>query len=316
MMLRRLSIASLALLLTLVGCGQKFELPPQPNPGRIPTPGTYNLDKVWHVPAPTDLVLRGSYVYVIEENQRVSVYLSHQKEARSPGFVGTFEGLIRPVQICIAKKDTTYVIVADAGDMQIKRYYFLGGAPRFSFIDSTWVEFSGIAADADLSVYVSDASRDRVDKYDADGQWVRNVTDYGTGQGYVIDPQGIAYTKGTLWVSAIGPGRNWVQRLRPDTTHIAFDGRPIGLDIELSKPSDVATNLSGESAFIAETGKDRVLRFQATGGFQDTVYAPTKRETIVDPPIVSPRYLSADDSLVFVADSANSRIVVLRLSKQ
>ncbi len=306
----------LACFAALCGCGQKFELPPQPNPGRIPTPGTYNLDKVWHVPAPTDMVLRGSYIYVIEENQRVSVYLSHQKEARPPGFVGTFEGLIRPVQICTAKKDTTYVFVADAGDMQVKRYYFLGGHPRFSFIDSTWVEFSGLAADTDLNVYVSDAARDRVDKYDADGQWVRNITSYGTGQGYVIDPQGITYTKGVLWVSSVGPERNWVQRLRPDTTHIAFEGRPIGFDIELSKPSDVATNLSGESVFIPETGKNRVMRFQATGGFQDTVYAPTKRETLIDPPLVAPRYVTADDSLVFVADSANSRVVVLRLSKQ
>jgi DNA-binding beta-propeller fold protein YncE len=200
--------------------------------------------------------------------------------------------------------------------MQVKRYYFLGGPPRFSFIDSTWVEFSGLAADTDLNVYVSDATRDRVDKYDQDGQWVRKVTGYGTGQGYVIDPQGIAYTKGALWVSTIGPSRSWVQRLRPDTTFIAFEGRPIGLDIELSKPSDVATNLSGESVFFPEAGKNRVMRFQATGAFEDTVYAPTKRETIVDPPITAPRYLSADDSLVFVADSANSRIVVLRLSKQ
>jgi hypothetical protein len=305
----------LAAILLAAACGQKFDLPPQPEPGRIPTPGTYNLDKVWHVPSPTDMVLRGSYIYVIEENQRVTVYLSHQKEPRLADYVGTFEGLIRPVQICVAKKDTTYIYVADAGDMQVKRYYFLGGRPRFSFIDSTWVEFSGLAADSDLNVFVSDAARDRVDEYDADGQWVRIITDFGTGQGYVIDPQGIAYVENTLWVSSIGPLRNWVQRLRPDTTHVAYEGRPIGLDFELSRPSDVATNLSGESVFIAETGSDRVMRFQATGGFEDTVYAPTKRETIVDPPLDAPRYLSADDSLVFVADSANSRVVVLRLSK-
>lgn len=313
---RSLLISLLACLMIPSGCGQMFDLPPQPNPGRIPTPGTYNLDKVWRLNAPTDMVLRGSYIYVIEENQRVNVYLSHQKEPRSPGFVGTFEGLIRPVQICIAKRDTTYVIVADAGDMTIKRYYFLGGPPRFTFADTSWVEFSGLAADPDLDVYVSDAARDRVDKYDAEGRWVRMVSSYGTGQGYVIDPQGLAYSDGALWVSAIGPGRNWVQRLRPDTTYIAFEGRPIGLDIELSTPSDVATNLSGESVFIPETGKNRVMRFQATGAFQDTVYAPTKRETIVDPPLLSPRYLSADDSLVFVADSANNRVVVLRLSKK
>ncbi len=302
-----------AALTALGGCGQRFELPPQPDPGRIPTPGTYNLDKVWQVPSPTDLVLHGSYVYVIEERQRLSAYMSRQKDPRHPGFIGSFDGLIQPVLVCVAKKESTYVFVADAGDMKVKRYHFQGGAPRFAFTDSSWVEFSGLAADNSLNVYVADAARDTVYKYDPEGRRVRLVSDYGTGQGYVIDPHGLAYAKGALWVS--DTGKNWVQRLKPDTTNIAFEGRTIGLDVELDGPLDVASDLSGETVFVTDTGNDRVLRFLATGGFADTVYAPAKRETAVDPPLVSPRYLAADDSLVFVPDEANDRIVVLKLTR-
>lgn len=298
----------------LLSCGQEFRLPPQPDPGRIPTPGTYNLDKVWSIPSPTDIVLRGSYVYVIEEELRVGVYLSRQKEPSHPGFIGEFEGLIRPVQICLAKRDSTFIFVADAGDMQVKRYYFRGGAPLFSFTDSSWVEFSGLAADNNLRVFVSDAVRDTVYKYDARGQRLHLVSDYGTGQGFVIDPHGMAYTAGALWIA--DTGKNWVQRLKPDSTNIAFPGKPIGLDLELADPFDVATDPSGERVFVAEAGNDRVFRFQATGSFEDTVYTPTRRETLVDPPIRAPKYIAADDSLVFIPDAVNARIVVLRLATQ
>jgi hypothetical protein len=66
---------------------------------------------------------------------------------------------------------------------------------------------------------------------------------------------------------------------------------------------------------VEEQG-DRILRFQPTGALEDTVYTQTRKETIVDPPIDAPRYVAADDSLVFLPDSANNRIVVVRLTKQ
>jgi DNA-binding beta-propeller fold protein YncE len=311
-----LRIGALAVTTTLLsaGCGQNFSLPPQPEPGRIPTPGTFNLEKVWLIPSPTDVVLQGSYVYVIEEEARLNVYLSRQTEPRHPGFIGEFEGLVRPVQVCLAKRDSTFLFVADAGDRTVKRFYFRGGPPLFTFSDSAWVEFSGLAADSDLNVYVADAARDTVYQYDERGRPVRLVSDFGTGQGFVIDPHGLAYSKGALWVA--DTGKNWVQRLRPDSTNTAFEGKPIGLDVELREPVDVAASLSGEAIFVAEEGNDRVLRFQKTGGFQDTVYAPTRRETRVDPPLRAPRYLAADDSLVFLPDPENDRILVLRLAQQ
>jgi hypothetical protein len=314
--MRRAAVAALAaaILAGSGGCGQQFSLPPQPEPGRIPTPGTYNLDKVWQVPSPTDIVLQGSYAYVIEEQARLSVYLSRQTEPRHPGFIGEFEGLVRPVQVCLAKRDSTFLFVADAGDRMIKRFYFRGGPPLFAFTDSAWVEFSGLAADSDLNVYVADAARDTVYQYDARGRRSRLTSDYGTGQGFVIDPHGLAYSKGALWVA--DTGKNWVQRLRADSTNTAFDGEPIGLDVELREPVDVAASFSGEYVFVAEAGNDQVLRFQRTGGLQDTVYAPTRKETNVDPPVRAPRYVAADDSLVFLPDAENDRILVLRLAQQ
>lgn len=298
--------------LALAGCGQRFELPPQPESGRIPIPGTYNLDRIWEVPSPSDLVVHGSYVYVIQEEANLEVYLRRHPEPVRPAFVGTFEGLVHPVQVCLAKRDSTFILIADAGDMQIKRYYFRGGQPLHTFTDSAWVDLSGIAADEHLNVYVADAVRDTIYKYDEHGRRVRLIADRGTGKGFVIAPQGLAYRNKVLWVA--DTGKNWVQRLRPDSTNTAIEGQPIGLDVELGEPVDVAADPAGESVFVAEAANDRVLRFQATGGFQDTVYAHTKREVHVEPPVSSPRYVAADDSLVFLPDPENNRIVILRLA--
>jgi len=314
MFVRSFHKSILAALLLLVGCGQHFSLPPQPEPGRIPTPGTYNLDGIWTIPSPTDLALRGSYLYVIEEEQRLEVYLRSQSSPRHPGFIERFEGLVRPVQVCLAKRDSTFVFVADAGDMKIKRFYFRGGPAIHSFIDSSWVEFSGLAADNELNVYVSDAVRDTVFKYDALGNPARLISDYGTGYGYVIDPHGLSYSNGAVWVA--DTGKNLVQRLRADSTNTAFEGEPIGTVFELGEPTDVVSDPAGEYVFVNDVLNDRVLRFQATGGFQDTVYAHAKRETIVEPPLVAPRFVAADDSLVFLPDSTNDRILILRLATQ
>jgi DNA-binding beta-propeller fold protein YncE len=311
--MRILPAVSVALLLGLWGCGQKMELPPQPEPGRIPEPGTYNLFTVWPLEAPGDMAVRGSYLYVVQREREVKAYLSYRPEVAPATIVGEFRGLIRPVRLAIAKRDSTFLIVADAGDMTIKRFYYLGGDPIHTFTDSSWVEFSGLAADSRLNVYVADAARDTIAMYDAQGRFVRLVSDWGTGSGFVISPHGLAHNGRMLIVA--DTGKNWIQRLEPDTTNVAAIQEPIGIDGELTAPEDVAVDANGEFIYVADTGADHVLKFLLTGAFEDTVYSATKIP--LDPPIHEPRYIEALDdgesNFVYVADPENDRIVVLKL---
>lgn len=297
----------------LVGCGQKFDLPPQPEPGRIPEPGTYNLKTIWPMEDPTDIAARDSQIYVIHGESRLAAYLNYRDDVAPSTIVGEFNGLIQPVRVTVAKKDSIFVFVADAGDMTVKRYYFLGGDPLFTFTDSSWVEFSGLAADAKLNVYVSDATRDSVVVYDDRGQFVRLLSDRGTGSGFVISPHGLAHN-GRMVIVA-DTGKDWVQRLKPDTTNIAAIEEPIGNGDVLVGPEDVAVDPNGEFIFVADTGADRILKFLTTGAFQDTVYSPTKIP--VDPPIRGPRFVDTwddlDSNIVFVSDRENNRIIVLKL---
>jgi hypothetical protein len=303
--------AAAGLLLLALGCGQEFRMPPQPDkPIPIPEPGTYNLKTVWTLPSPTDLASFGLYLFVIEDHARVGVYLTTRYSPVRPSMASEFTGLIAPVQLAIAKRDSLFVVVADSADMRCKIYYWLGGPPLFSFTDSAWTRFSGLAADGDLTIYVADAARDTVMSYDRWGHRKRVVTDYGTGSGYVIHPHGLAHNGRMLVVA--DTGKNWVQRLKPDTTDVAAILEPIGrAEGLLLRPQDVAVDRHGEFIYVADTGHDRVLKFLTTGAFHDTVASPQKIR--LTPPLAAPRWVCSEDSLVFVSDPDQGRLLVLEL---
>ena len=295
-------------------CGQEFNLPPQPEPQPIPSAGTYNLEKVWEVNSPTDMASQGSFLYVIEGRAEVNAYFVERPNPVRPAFVAPFEGLIEPVQLAVARRESTYVFVADAGDMTVKRYHFTGGTPRASFTDSSWADFTGLAADERLFVYVADASRDTIFKYNPAGQRDRLISDLGSGTGFVNGPRGLHYNGEHLIVA--DTNKDWVQRILTDSTNTAAEGEPIGLDASLSSPWDVTTSRDEpEEVYIADLGSDRVLKYRASGTLIDSVYSPFKVETELDPPIDRPRFITAEGERVFVADPEQNRIVTLRRAR-
>ncbi len=298
------------------GCGQRMELPEQPELVFVtPEPGTYSFKTTWELPAPSDLALSGLYLFVIENHSRVAVYSSRRSYPARPSLVSEFEDLVAPARIAVAKRDSTFVVVADSGDMRCKIYYWLGGPPLYTFTDSLWRRFSGLEADENLHIYVADAQRDTVMAYDRWGRVLHVVSDYGTGAGYVIDPHGLAYNGKSLIIA--DTGKNWIQRLDPDTSNVSAPLPPIGMADEelLLKPEDVAVDPAGEFIYVADSGHDRVLKFQYDGTFADTVYSAAKIPE-VSPPVSRPRFIAAADSLVFVAEPDSNRLVLLQLAPE
>ncbi len=298
--------------LVAVGCGQRLDLPEQPPTVFVtPEPGTYSLKTVWELPAPGDMAVAGLFLFVVENKQRVAVYYSTRGYPARPSLVSDFENLTMPVRVAVAKRDSTFVVVADSADMRLKIYYWLGGKPLFSFTDSLWRSFAGLAADRDLHIYVADAVRNEIRAYDRWGRRLRIVSDYGTGSGYVISPHALAHNGEMLIVA--DTGKNWVQRLEPDTSNVAAILEPIGfLQDLLLQPQGVAVDPRGEYVYVADTGHDRVLKFQLDGAFADTVYSAQK--IALDPPLEKPCYLCARDSLVYVSDTVNHRLALFQLT--
>lgn len=297
------------------GCGSQYDLPAQPEPGRIPEPGTYNLLATWSVPRPTSIATFGLYLFVVEDSTRVGAYYANRFEPVAPSLIREFEELEKPAQVAVVKRDSLFVIVADAGDMQCKVYYWLGGPPLYRFSDPRWRAFSGLAADTDLRIYVSDATRDTISCYNRWGDHLRVVSQYGTGSGFVIAPHGLGLATGNPDAPLLvaDTGKNWVQRLDPDTTSVPVYLDPIGLEGGgLSAPEGVASDRYGEHVFVADTGADRVLKYLVSGAFVDTVYSVAKIE--LDPPVETPRFLCSEDSVVFLSDPEEDRIVLLNLA--
>lgn len=331
-------LAGLALVLA---CGQEFTLPPTPPPEPIPDAGRYHFEKSWSLPEPGDLAIAGSYLYVIVKNDgadpdtsvksRVAVYMTGRPTPTLPpqGRIGPFLGLKRPVQLCVAKGESTWVVVADAADSTIKRYHFTGGEPRLSFqhrrdiyteADTglvsvlVWKEISGLAADDELNVYVTDAVRDTVSRYDRNGRFVRVVSTAGSGDGYCISARGISWNGSELLVG--DTGQNRVVLLDPDGTETATRP-PIGIrptDPAPVLPEDVAPDRNRKFAYVADTGQSRVLKYLLSGEFVDSVYSIRDLDARLGPPIAGPRHIAVEEPLVFVADPANNRLVAFALA--
>ncbi len=221
---------------------------------------------------------------------------------------------------------------------RVREYGLLGGDTISTFIDTTMAIVNGIAADAQGRVYVSGASivfvRDvlnpvfrertllwRVNRYlrgprypgvydyfmpgsswHLDTTWVVNG---GSGVGTVRDPRGIfwgPYGGGAVYAADFG--KNWVQKLSdlfPSTGFFAIDQAGSAL----VEPLDVTADPQG-FIYLTDTGNQRVLRFDGTGGFVQSVNVELDA---FGRSLLSPVTVAADDSLVFVGDAGLAEVI-------
>ncbi len=355
------AVLLLGLVLAVAGCGQEFELPPTPEPEPLPDAGRYHYEKSWNLNAPSDVAIRGSYLYVITENRgieadsakgRIEVFLTYRPDPTPPpvGFILPFTGLEDPTRLCVAKGDSTFVIVSDRHESTridttgvtidttevgggvvydttyvtqvttqrswaIRRFYFAGGAPLGSFgLPTEWVEVNGLTADEQLNVYVTDAVRDVVAKYDRRGRLVATLSSRGTGDGYINQARGLDWNGADLIVGDTGQDR--IVFLNRDVVETATR-RPVGTTTgpySPRRPEDVAGDRAGAFVFVADTGRDRVLKYRLTGEFVDSVYSARSSITRLTEPILAPRFVAVEDPLVFISDPANDRLVAFALA--
>jgi sugar lactone lactonase YvrE len=121
------------------------------------------------------------------------------------------EGLIDPVGIAI---DTTnrflyvvdtqqdQVIVYDADTQKLVRRIGTGGKNHFLTTPGDFGAPQGVAVDEDGNVYVTDTLNNRVEIFDADGNFISTFGKAGDGPGFFARPKGIAIdSDGHIWVA-------------------------------------------------------------------------------------------------------------------
>ena len=149
----------------------------------------------------------------------------------------------------------------------------------------------GIGTDPDGDLYIVDSGNDRVRRYTAALAHQADLGSSGSGDAQLRDPHGIAIVQRTeplLYVA--DTGNNRVEILRRDGTFVgrlteAHDHRP------LSAPEDVAVDAAG-NVYVAETGKGRIVQYDATNAFVREFKAPGLNPSIAGP---APCGISVDD---------------------
>jgi hypothetical protein len=351
----------LGLIMATAGCGQEFKLPPTPAPEPMPDAGRYVYETKWeNLAAPTDLAVRGSYIYVITQNRgkdadsvraRIQVFLTSKGDPTPPppGFVHPFTGLEDPTRLTVVKGDSTFVLVADrhwatridtttvidttevAGGVvydttyvthettqnswSVKRFHFTGGPPVATFgLPGSWVEVTGLTADEEVNTYVTDAVNDVVAKFDRRGHFVKFLSSRGTGDGFINQARGLDWNGSDLLVADTGQDR--VVFLNRDVAETATR-RPVGTTVgpfSPRVPEDIAGDRAKAFVYIADTGRDRVLKYRLTGEFVDSVYSARAADPRLAVPILAPRFVAVEDPLVFISDPVHDRLVVFALA--
>jgi DNA-binding beta-propeller fold protein YncE len=120
-------------------------------------------------------------------------------------------GLVDPVGLAIDTEnrflyvvDTQQdqVIVYDADTLKLLRRIGTGGKNHFLTSPGDFAAPQGIAVDSDNNVYVTDTLNNRVEIFDADGNFITEFGKHGDGPGYFARPKGIAVDgDGHIWVA-------------------------------------------------------------------------------------------------------------------
>lgn len=107
----------------------------------------------------------------------------------------------RLLYVTDAEQDLVFVFDADPPFKLIRK---LGkpGTKHTSTVPGEFAKPTGVAVDKDGNVYVSDTWNNRIEVFDADGEFIRTFGKAGDGPGYFARPKGIAIDgDGHVWVA-------------------------------------------------------------------------------------------------------------------
>jgi sugar lactone lactonase YvrE len=121
------------------------------------------------------------------------------------------EGMVEPGSMALDREnrllyvsdvELDQVLVYDADSLRLLRKIGTTGQKHELTTAGNFAKPTGLAIDADGNLYVCDTLNDRIEVFDADGQFVSTYGKNGDGPGYFGRPKGIAIdSDGHIWVA-------------------------------------------------------------------------------------------------------------------
>lgn len=286
-----------------------------------PEPGSANSKFV--LPEGVDVDANG-HVYVADTgNDRIQVFDQNGTFLRKWGEQGTGDGqFVSPHDLAVAVDTGGYVnvYVVDTDSDRVQQFALPDGngdcpQPTQPIFDGvcfvrTWGQYGtdmgafinpvGIAIGNAGRVYVAETGNNRVQRFDADGNWQLMWGTAGNGDEEFRGPHGITVgPDGNVYVADAGNHR--VQVFDADGAYVRQWGSLGDGDQEFRTPQDIAVNDAG-IVYVSELAGSRVKAFDATG----QMLARSDERPDVD--ISSPHGLAALGDRLYVADEDNHRI--------
>ncbi|MGI9648404.1 MAG: Ig-like domain-containing protein, partial [Acidimicrobiia bacterium] len=131
--------------------------------------------------------------------------------------------------------------------------------------DGEFLAQRGIAVAADGSVYVVDTGHDRVQKFDADGNYLLQWGSSGTGNSQFDTPMGVAIASdGTVYISDVFNDR--IQFFDPSGTYLGQFGSTGTGNGQMDSPRGIDFGPDG-NLYVADTYNHRVQVFEPDGTY-------------------------------------------------
>ncbi len=170
---------------------------------------------------------------------------------------------------------------------------------------------TGIAVGEDGSVFVADAGNHRIQVFDANGGFVREIGSRGTGTGQFLRPMDLDLdSQGRLYVAEHGGDR--VQVFARDGTFL----RVVRGDDSVAGSFDAAAGVlisPDDELYVADFYNNRIVVFRPDGSFERIIGAPGRvlpgrLHYPTDLDWIAPSTDGGDDGRLLVADAYNNRI--------
>jgi len=244
---------------------------------------TWNRDgnPEWDFNRPTGIAVDAdNHVYVADtRNGRVLVFDSAGALLRTIGGPGIDPGtFVLPIGVAVDASKNVYVVdyglvvsgipvghrvqkIAPNGTATVWGSYGTGNGQFRNPV--------GIALDSDGSFYVTDYGNDRIQKFNASGQYITQWTSPGPGPGEIAGPAGIAVDAdhnvyvaegGDLFEKATHTNFH-VQKFDSSGTLLTSIGSPGGADGQFVNPLGVTLDGNGVM-YVADSRNNRVERFK------------------------------------------------------